>query len=86
MTGPPPECQPIHEYKWIRTDSLLMTIVMQTLDWLNWPESKPIIISEIKTNEFVQYAFAKVGVWVKYVVATQANKIQVEIFIRTVEE
>ena len=85
MTGPPPECQPIHDYKWIRTDSVLMTIVMQTMPWYNWIESKSIIVREIKTNDYIQYAFAKTGFWLKYVVATNTTKLQVEIFVRTVE-
>ena len=85
MTGPPPECQPLHGYKWIRTDSVLMTIVMQTMPWFNWQEAKPIIVREIQDNDFIQYAFAKTGFWLKYVVANRAAKIQVEIFVRTVE-
>ena len=85
MVGPPPpECQPLHPYKWIRTDSLLMLIIMQTLPWINWPFSKEVIVAEIKTNTLVQYSFAKTGFWIKYFVITSGRKIPVEVFILTV--
>ena len=66
MTGPPPECRPIHAYKWIHSESLLMSILMHTMPWLNWPDNQSQIIAEIMTNSYIQYAFAKSGIWIKY--------------------
>ena len=82
---PPPECQPLQCYHWVGTNSLFFAILMDVLPWLNWATTKHIIKSEVLTNQFVQIASAKTGFWLRYTVNTTAQKLTVEIFIRTVE-
>ena len=83
--GPPPDCQPLHPYRWHDTSSLQVRILLFVLPWYNWESSRNIIRREILTNNFVQLSPAKKGFWVKYTVQTSAQKLSVEVFIRTVE-
>ena len=83
--GPPPDCQPLHPYVWYRTNSLHMAILLNVLPWYNWESSRRVIRQEVLANSFVRLAPAKKGFWLKYTVQTSAQKLSVEIFIRTVE-
>ena len=71
--GPPPECQPINEYRWVGSNSLIMRIILDALPWFNWKDSRQIIRREILANTDVQYAFAQTGFWIKYFVENQPN-------------
>lgn len=81
---PPPNCQPIKPYRWVRTDSLLVQMIIHNFPWYNWEHSRSIITSEILTNTSIQYSFAEKGFWIKYFAMYGAGKIPVEIFIRVV--
>ena len=81
---PPPNCQPIKPYRWVRTDSLIVQLIIHTFPWYNWRDLKSLITSEILTNTSIQYSFAEKGFWIKYFVQNMARKIPVEIFIRVV--
>ena len=83
-SGPPPNCQPIKPYRWVRTDSLIVQLILHSFPWYNWEHLRPIITSEIKATSLIQYSFAEKGFWIKYFVQNMATKTPVEIFIRVV--
>ena len=82
--GPPPNCQPIKPYRWVRTDSLIVQLILHTFPWYNWSHCRQVITNEIKATTLIQYSFAEKGFWIKYFVQNMATKIPVEIFIRVV--
>ena len=83
--GPPPECQPLQCFRWVKTESLFFSILLDAMPWLNWATTKHIIKREVLTNQFVQVAPAKTGFWLRYTVNSFSQKLRVEIFVRTVE-
>ena len=84
LSLPPPNCQPLKPYRWVRTDSLIVQLIIHTFPWYNWRNSKILITSEIMTNRSIRYSFAEKGFWIKYFVQNVAAKVPVEIFIRVV--
>ena len=82
--GPPPDCQPIKQYRWVRTDSLIIQLILFNFPWYNWEHLRSVITGEIKAATLVQYSFAEKGFWIKYFAQNMAVKIPVEIFIRVV--
>ena len=84
QNGPPQDCQPIKPYRWVRSDSLIIHIILFTFPWYNWEHLRPIITNEIKSTTLIQYSFAEKGFWIKYFVQNMTVKIPVEIFIRVV--
>ena len=81
---PPPNCQPLKPYRWVRTDSLIAQMILFSFPWYNWQRHRSLITTEILANTLIQYTFAEKGFWIKYFVQNQALKIPVEIFVRVV--
>ena len=85
MSGPPPpECQPLIPFKWIRTSSLYLHIVLFAMPWYNWNDTRTMLQRDILANEHIQIAHAKTGFWIKFLIIDRTQKLSVEIFIRVV--
>ena len=61
-----------------------MQIILFGLPWFNWNHVRQLVQSDILRQQYVQFAPAKTGIWLRFVVADQSAKTMEEIFIRTV--
>ena len=81
----PTECQPLRRYTWVNSESLLVQLILN-FKWFNWSQTSITQIkTEINSVQYLEYAPAKMGFWLRYKYRFRNTKIPVEIFVRTVK-